>query len=376
MAHSRFLPAIFLTSVVSVVAADLAPLPPLARTARLALSEDWSAGAIDAAKWYSPRKKWGAGNHGVTRDNVRIERHQVAGREQSVLVCQANGDHYDGPIVGLWGKKARVGGAIVSREFFASGRFEIVMKIGSGEPHPGGPSDPRRPKGAVPTIWTYAYRFISVPRERMHEFVPEIPLYNPHMPAYGTGANEYWSELDFPEFGKDGDFDHGLYNTFTQNRHEPKPYDVSRVIDGQFHTYTTEWRTTLRPIDGVSDTQVTESEGFWCIKDKAIPFEKYLGNPLKRLGPDRYALYSGERVDHWIDGAKVAENTRFVPSMAAQLTMGVWLPDWAGEAPWKTATVSFASVKVWQFDDPGDARGVLTKSLNDNFDASGRALRE
>ena len=124
----------------------------------------------------------------------------------------------------------------------------------------------------------------------------------------------------------------------------------------------------------MTDEQVVESEGFWWIKDKSVPFSQYLGNPLKRLGKDRYAVYAGERADHWMDGKKIAENTRFVPAMAAQLTMGVWLPEWAGEAPWSSSRVSFASVKVWQYDDAGDVRGILTKDLRDNFDATGKVL--
>jgi len=47
-----------------------------------------------------------------------------------------------------------------------------------------------------------------------------------------------------------------------------------------------------------------------------------------------------------------------------------------GPAPWKTARVSFASVKVWQFDDPGDVRGILTRSLRDNFDQTGKPLND
>ena len=55
------------------------------------------------------------------------------------------------------------------------------------------------------------------------------------------------------------------------------------------------------------------------------------------------------------------------------LNLGLWLPQWA--APWETARVSFASVKVWQYDDPGDVQGVLIDDIPKNFDAEGRPLR-
>lgn len=343
----------------------------LPEKARLAFGEDWSAGTIDPARWYVLRKKWGNGNHGVVPENVRVERE----KDRNVLVCEAHGDLYDGPVAGLWGKKARVGGVIVSKPFFLSGRFEIVMKVGSTEGHDGGPADPRRPAGSVPALWTFGYRWVEVGRERKDEFVAEAPLYNPHMKAYGTGANEYWSELDFPEFGKGGDFTKAMYNTFCQNRHESKLFDIGFAGDGKYHTYVTEWRTRLEPLREITDAQVVEHAGYWWVKDKAVPFDRYLGNPLKRLAKDRHALYTGERAVHWLDGKKVGENARFVPSMPAQLNLGVWLPDWAGAAPWKTSRMSVASVKVWQYADPGDARGVITQDITNNFDKDGCELR-
>jgi hypothetical protein len=344
------------------------PLVPVPETGRFLLDEDWSSGKIDPVRWYLPRRHWeDDGNNGVTSENVRIARDIVDGREQNVLLCEAHGDRYDGPVVGRAGKKTRVGGIIVSKAFFASGRYQVVIKIGSTQPHAGGPTDPRRPKGAVPAIWTFAYRWVAAPRRQRDAFAPDVPMYNPLMQrAGGGGANEYWSEIDFPEFGKHGNFDRGLYNTFCQNRIDSKEFDVSAAIDGQYHTLTTDWRTELRPIKGVTDAQVTEAQGYFWVNDKAVPFDQYYGNPLKRVDKDQYAVYTGVRADHWIDGKQVAENTRYLPAMAAQLTMGVWLPHWGGDAPWSTATVSFASVKVWQYDDPGDVRNVLTRDLPDN----------
>lgn len=353
-----------------------APLPPLPPQAKLVLAEDWSGGKIDPSRWYVPRKKWGQGNSGVSPANVRIARDQVGAAEKPVLVCQANGDLYTGEVVGYEGSRSRVGGIVVSRGFFASGRYEVVMKIGGTTRQDGGPEDPMRPRGAVPAVWTYGYRYVSVPKEGMDAFHAPEPLYNPNMKAYGGGANEYWSELDFPEFGKGGDFDKALYNTFLQNKHQPRTFDVRPMIDGRYHTLTTDWRTKLVPLADITDAQVAEKDGFHWVRDRAVPFNLYLGNPLKRLGKDRYAVYAGDRADHYLDGKKVAENPTFVPSMAAQLTLGVWLPGWGGPAPWRQATVSFASVKVWQFGDEGDVRGILTQDIDDNYQADGTPVKK
>lgn len=354
---------------------DLAATP-LPSTAKLALDEDWATGKIDPQKWYVPRKKWGNGNHGVVPENVNITQEPVFGKDKNVLICTAHGDQYDGPVTGMWGKKQRVGGVIVSKDFFASGRFEVVMKIGSDTPHAGGPQDPTQPQGTVPAIWTYGYRFVKVAREHKDQFVESEPLYNPHMPAYNGPFNEYWSELDFPEFGKKGQFKKPMFNTFLQNRHDMREFDLPQVIDGKYHTYTTQWRTQLSPMKGITDAQVTQHLGYWWIKDKAVPFYKYLGNPLKRLGKDDYALYEGKIATHWVDGKKVAENAKWVPAMTAQLTMGIWLPDWAGPAPWKTSRVSFASIKVWQFGDEGDVKGIITQDIANNFEKDGREIKQ
>lgn len=340
-------------------------IPELPANAELALQENWSSGQVDPARWYIPRKMWGQGNNGVTPNNVRIENDNVWGTGRPVLVCQANGDLYDGPVTGYGGNKTRVGGMVVTRGFYASGRYEVVMKIGGTEAVAGGPVDPVRPKGTIPAVWTYGYRYVAV-SSNVDSFHPEVPLYNPLMKVYNT-ANEYWSEIDFPEFGKDGILETSLYNTYLQTKSQVRTFTVPTMIDGQYHTLTTDWRTTLVPIAGVTDAKVIQSEGFYWIQDKTIAFNLYNGNPLKRLGPNNYAVYAGSRADHYIDGKKVAENLLYVPSMAAQLTMGIWLPAWAGSAPWKHSRASFSSIRIWQFHDQGDVRGIITQNITNNY---------
>ncbi len=132
------------------------PLPPLPSQAKLVLEEDWSSGSIDEKKWYVYRKRWGNGNHGVVPENVTVKTDVVSGQKKNVLVCTAHGDQYDGDVIGWWGNKTRVGGVIVSHQHFASGRFEMVVKVGDQTPHEGGPKDPTQPKGCIPALWTIA----------------------------------------------------------------------------------------------------------------------------------------------------------------------------------------------------------------------------
>ncbi|MGI9241579.1 MAG: glycoside hydrolase family 16 protein [Verrucomicrobiales bacterium] len=341
-------------------------LPPLPEVAKLALSEDWSSGEIDPGRWYALRKRWGQGNSGVVPENISIAQDTVRGKQQNVLRCTANGDKYDGPVTGQKNNKARVGGVLVSKQHFASGRFEVVMKIGE-------PSQPN-PAGMVAAIWTYGYRAVKVAPEKSDDFDPDTPTYHPYLQEWAKGNCFYWSEIDFPEYGKAGEYAKPMYNTFLNKQKHSTTFDVHGAADGDYHTYTTEWRTGLKPIADVKDNQVAEFEGLFFVQDKAIPYESYWGSPLKKIGPDQYAVYSGLSAKHWVDGKFVGENTSFVPAMGGQLNLGVWLPEWAGAADWETAPVSFASVKVWRYGDPGDVLGFLKDDIGNNFDKQGEPI--
>ena len=48
-----------------------------------------------------------------------------------MLICRGHGNDYQGSVVGWEGNKTRVGGVIVSKQFFASDHYDMVMKIGA-----------------------------------------------------------------------------------------------------------------------------------------------------------------------------------------------------------------------------------------------------
>ncbi|MAE18499.1 MAG: hypothetical protein QF755_06940 [Candidatus Peribacteraceae bacterium] len=260
---------------------------------------------------------------------------------------------------------------IVSKQFFASGRYDVVIKIGEVKRKNSSPKDPIRPIGMVLAIWTYAYRWVQAPEIQAKDFITDIPLYNPHLNRHGYNANEYWSEIDFPEFGKNQNMEQELYNTFMQNKHQSRKYSTSSVIDGQYHTMTTIWRTHLVPMPDLKDEQFIKYGGYYWIQDKQVNYENYLGQPFKKLSKDNYSVYKGKSATHYIDGKFVGSNLQWVPSMAGQLNIGVWFPEWGGEEPWAESFISVASVKVWQYNDPGDVHGILTEDILSNMDQKG-----
>ena len=360
---------LFLT--IPSLAAELAKLK---KGAVLALDEDWSGG-IDSQKWYVMRRHWGKGHHGVVPENVKVAQEPDGkGGTRSILVCKAHGDQYDGPIKGLGNHSDRVGGVIVTKDFFASGRFEISMRVGGTKKIEGGPADPTKPIGAIPAIWTYAGWTTRVKPEDAKTFSKENPLYQPGLQEYGPGNAFYTSEIDFPELGKKGDFSKGLYNTFMPRKVDSQTFAVD-IADGQFHTYTTEWRTHLVEIKDLRDDQVIQHAGYSWIRDLKVPFGLYGGNPVQKLGPNRYAVCHGLHAKHWVDGKFVGESTRFVPAIAAQLSLGVWLPHWGGPAPWKESSVAFDRIRIWQYSDEGDVKGILKNDQPNNIGPKGALLK-
>ena len=324
--------------------------------------EDWGSAKIDSLKWYSPRKKWGNGNNGVIPENLKFEKDTVFGKEKTVLSFYGNGDAYTGSLSGLNGNKARVGSMLVSKRFFASGVYEIVFKIGD--------SEKGKPVGMIPAIWTYAYRFVKHSEDKYKKFDSKNPAYHPVLDKHKWGGCEYWSEIDFPEFGKNQELNKALFNTFMNANFHSQIIPTPTVTDGKYHTMKMTWQTELIPIE-ITDSQVAEDGGLWWVQDEKVKFENYRGNPLKRLGKDKYSVYAGKEVLYELDGKVIGRSTSFIPAMAAQLNLGVWFPEWGGKAPWERAKMSISSVKITPLNNSGDCFGFLVDDLKDNFDKSG-----
>lgn len=329
--------------------------------------EDWSSGKIDPSKWYMPRSKWGNGNNGVIPENLEFSKDIVLGKEKTVLNFYGNGDEYNGSLVGFNGAKNRVGSLLVSKRFFASGTYEIVFKISN--------SEKGKAIGMVPAIWTYAYKFVKHRKGMYKKFDAKNPSYHPILDKHKWGGCEYWSEVDFPEFGKKQNLEKALFNTFLNANFHSQTIDTPSVLDGKYHTIKMTWTTELKPLPEATDKLVAEENGLWWVQSDKIPFEKFRGNPLKKLGKDQYSVYKGKELIYELDGKVLGGSKSFVPAMAAQLSVGMWLPDWGGKAPWSRAKMSISSIKISPLNDKGDCFGFLNEDLKDNFNIYGEKIK-
>lgn len=158
--------------------------------------------------WHVNDTKWGENPNetthgGVVPDNIRTK----GGR----LIVTALGNYYKGNVKGH-GQDTRVGGAITTKNKFASGRYEVRAKLC---PHP----------GALSAFWTFYYEN----DDYNHEIDFEFPGHN-QLPNKPDSSDLHW----------------GLVTNWTGVH--PSQYITNdkyfgNQTDGNFHTYRFDWHT-------------------------------------------------------------------------------------------------------------------------------------
>lgn len=270
---------------------------PMAVYRTEAFYDDFNGNQLDNDSWLIAYKQWGGdgANGGVIPENVHVS--------EGKLLIAARGDQYEGPLRGINrdgsqrpnGK--RVGGAIATRDYFASGRFEVRMKVV--------PS-----LGAVSAIWTFHYS----------EYYPGDSAYkrNP------VGSPLYYPvnhEIDIEMPGRPNathtgyNFNYALFTTWVgENEGE---YTVNYTDlgfaqnDGQFHVYRFDWHTG--------------STG-------ELP-----------------------HVDFYIDDVWQYTIDTNIPARAGRLWIGAWFPrDWAGTPDFDTEYLEVDWVRITPFGESGD----------------------
>lgn len=169
--------------------------------------------------WYISRQAWGGANDGgCIPENVNYT-------ADGQLVITANGNYYSGNIVGMnsnGGK--RTGGAIISKDIFGPGTFEVRMKM-----------MPR--VGACGAIWTFYYENDNT----NHEIDFETP---------GSYQGEYSMENTlFTSWTGVGGSQHN-----TTYKKTPTPSN-----DGKWHTYRFVWSTNPKKVDWYIDDVLMHS---------------------------------------------------------------------------------------------------------------------
>lgn len=269
------------------------------------LFDDFDGETLNAKRWLVARTQWGGKdrNGGVVPDNLYLE----GGK----LLVKGHGDRYTGPVKGVQrvgGKVTsithgrRTGACLVTRECYASGRYEVRMKV---------------PKevGVCTGLWTFNYRRVD----------PNHPEYIANDGKGKSYISNHEIDIELP--GRPGTktvdigYDWALLNTWVGERGMDMtacptklPFEVN---DGKFHTWRFDWHT---------------------------------GDPEGKGGK-----VVEPRVDFYLDGQLLGTITTTVPVDAGQFWMGLWFPNqWAGEPDFGIETLEIDWVRITPFHEAGD----------------------
>ncbi len=291
---------------------------------------------LDPNLWLLSNKAWGGDNGGVTPENITIVDDVDGGMPIRALRLEAHGDLYEGDVIAN-GRKTRVGAAIATRQYFASGRYTVRARIAPE-------------KGAVTAFWPFHY-IDYAPSEAGYWHEPN-PRRNTEIDwefptdLMGTG------EAEAAEFGLDPSdiaFTNARTNSwggqFGGEGGEHKGRIVLKdangdIIDlatdwhqGVYHDFTIEWRSGA--IDPASDGD-------------------------ERLWPGSVRWYIDDvLVDELIDPDFGQGN---VPYRAARFWLGVWFPaagygdevGWGGAPDFADTATYIASVTIEPLLEPRD----------------------
>lgn len=206
--------------------------------------DDFTGNSLDTDKWLIAEKNWGGTIKvdGETMDyngGVRPENVAVSGGN---LILTGLGNNYEGPIRGINRDKSqrsdgkRCGGAIATKEYFASGSYEIRAKIAPV-------------LGCCSAMWTFEY---------------EEDYSN------GLKITNHEIDIEFPGRDSNGDFSlsHAILTTWIgENEGEYKTESAycGDQADGEYHTYRFDWHTG-------SDTEIPRVEYYF---DDELTYTSY-----------------------------------------------------------------------------------------------------
>lgn len=267
-----------------------------------AFVDDFNGDSLDQEKWLIAYKNWGGKdssgkdyNGGVVPQNVSVS--------DGKLKLKGQGNNYEGDNLGInkdGSKRSdgkRVGAAIATKEYYSSGRYEVVAKVAPE-------------LGACSAIWTFEYE----------EYYPGDTKYK----KMSVGGNDYYAvnhEIDIEMPGRPNSanvnqsFEYALCNTWTGENSSEYTTNYTKLPqtqnDGKFHKYRFDWHT--------GDDDETQ------------------------------------RVEFYFDDVLVYTATKNIPTNASRLWIGLWFPNkWAGTPDFDTTMFEIDSVKITPFNESGD----------------------
>ena len=277
---------------------DKPPLTPI--SSKQVFFDDFEGNTLDPSKWRVAKRQWAGGgvNGGVVPRNVTV----VDGH----LVLEAHGDLYDGPVKGInkygiarrHGK--RVGGAVATKHYFASGRYEIRAKI-------------------APDLGVCS-SFAAMHYQELY------PGQRGYKKAGGNGQDvaivNHEIDIELPGRPRgnaiyDVSYEYCLANTWRGQKRSQRSDSYVHLgqpqNDGQYHTYRFDWHT------GGDDAT----------------------NPPK--------------VEFYVDDQLIQTITTNIPTRGSRFWASVWFPyRWAGVPSFIKSRMVVDWIRITPFNQPND----------------------
>ena len=287
--------------------------------------DDFSDGTLSPEKWLVSGKAWGGDNGGVAPENVILVPDMDEGKPIIALRLEAHGDLYDGDLVHN-GRKTRVGAAIATRTYHASGRYEVRARVAPDF-------------GTCTAFWPFHYidhrkgeaPYWHEPNPRRNteidwEFPTDLAGSDTGNFSFTKARTNSWGG----QFGGEGG-EHKGRKILTDE--QGAPLDLAEeALDGRYHTFTIEWRSG----EDLGDEAITRTQ----------------------VGSVRWLL-DGRLVDELHD---VEFGQGNVPFRAARFWLGTWFPSagyagdvgWTGNPEFDTSAAHIAWVRITPFDEGRD----------------------
>ena len=287
--------------------------------------DDFSSGTLDPDRWLVSGKAWGGDNGGVAPDNVKLVEDFDNGEPIIALRLEAHGDEYDGPLE-YNGRKTRVGAAVATRSYYASGRYEVRARVAPEY-------------GTCTAFWPFHYidhrmgeaEYWHEPNPRRNteidwEFPTDLAGADTGNFSFTKARTNSWGG----QFGGEGG-EHKGRKVLTDEF--GVPLDLAQeALDGNYHTFTIEWRSG----EDLGDEAITRTD----------------------VGSVRWFL-DGRLVDELHD---VPFGQGNVPYRAARFWLGTWFPaagyagdvGWTGNPNFDTTAAHIAWVRITPFDEERD----------------------
>ena len=258
-------------------------------------------GPLDEAKWTKVHRVWGQPANALHQHGGVIS--QNVSTRDGHAVLTALGDNYTGNLRGVNGFAKRIGGVIQSKQRFASGRYEVKMRILQNPD-----------QGVLSAAWTFFYKEITA---TSHPLAYQKALAAGNVPR-NDGRIVLNHEIDIEVKG--ANLENPIYTNwigeFDEER-KTKAVPNTGLNDGKFHIYRWDWHTG--------------------------------GNGEEA------------RVEYYLDHQLVHVSKEKVPYIASQINVGNWFAWWAGiesgtyKAPNFDRSEMFVDwVKFVPFNQPND----------------------